>query len=552
MIITVIQRVTKISVRSIVVIIGCFTATSCWAVPSIEQMWQVIQQQQKTIATLQKQLAIDKGRDHAPQQPAATGTGDSEERTAGNEGRSATMNLAHEPERTASGWWNRIDVGGYGSTRFEAGSLDRQHAGFTFRRFVLDLDAQPWQRLQISFELEFERFARLELEKGIHTANGGLEVSQAIEGGNDSEITLEEAWARYRLIPALQVDVGALLVPLGRFNIEHDDNEWVLPRRSLIDRGTPVLPVAAAWTEAGAGISGALAIGGARVDYRLYALNGMAIDFGIEQELEIAAGTGAGTELESVTEAEFGPAPGSFAGNTNGSLAFAGRFNLHPAPGQEVALSGYMGNYVPAFLGRDETVWSVGIDGLHHFGGFEVEYEALTTHYDGLQGVAGAFAERVVSRQREINGVPAGGAFATHKIEFGLSQNVMARNKTGYWIEIRRPLHVELFHDTLFGHDFPDQMLIPVLRMEQVFFDDQLQGIEFDGATLTAYKTRNASVNRATLGLGYRPVPGWMVQLAGEYTWTGADSLAGLTNYLPAGGSEKDNFSLLLGAAFGF
>ena len=47
-------------------------------------------------------------------------------------------------------------------------------------------------------------------------------------------------------------------------------------------------------------------------------------------------------------------------------------------------------------------------------------------------------------------------------------------------------------------------------------------------------------------------VPEWVITLAGEYTWTNEDSLAGLTNFLVAGDSEDNNFSLLLGTAFGF
>ena len=49
---------------------------------------------------------------------------------------------------------------------------------------------------------------------------------------------------------------GGVLVPVGRFNINHDDNRWDLPRRSLIDRGVPVLPSTAAWDELGAGFNG--------------------------------------------------------------------------------------------------------------------------------------------------------------------------------------------------------------------------------------------------------------------------------------------------------
>jgi hypothetical protein len=144
------------------------------------------------------------------------------------------------------------------------------------------------------------------------------------------------------------------------------------------------------------------------------------------------------------------------------------------------------------------------------------------------------------------------GTFAKHEIEFTLAGYAMSETKSGYWIELRRPFWPERLNGTFLGRSFSRPQLIPAFRMEQVFFHDQLQSIEFDGGTLTAFDTRDAHINRATLGLAYRPVPGWELQVAGEYTWTNEDSLAGLTNFLPAGEGEDDNFSFLLGVAFGF
>lgn len=537
-----------------IIVSGAFTLSNAIAAPTADEMWQVIQEQQKTIETLQQELA---GRD---KQAEAGREGDTvpalhnlEKRVADNEARlEASAAGKQRNNSNDKGWWNHTDVSGYGSARFEASNLNSHNSGFTQRRLILEVKSKLMDRLQTYFELEFERFTKLELEKGSETGTDNLKLSQAIEGSNESEISLEQAWARYAFTPELRFEIGALLVPVGRFNIHQDDNRWVLPRRTLVDRGAPVLPVAVAWTELGAGVTGTSSIGDFRIDYRFYAMNGATLDFAFENELEVAAEAGKDAELASVTKVELGPSRGPFDMNANDSLAFAGRLGLRQEAGHELALSGYIGNYVPSFLGRDENVWSFAIDGVHHVGGFEFEYEVATTHFDGLQDVAGAFAVQALAKEREISGVVENGAFGVHKIEFALSSNIMARNKTGYWIEIRRPFHVNLLKDTIFGYGFSDQMLIPVFRMEQVFFNDLLQGIEFDGAALTAYRTRDASVNRATLGLGYRPVPGWVIQLAGEYTWTGEDSLAGLTNYLPAGPSENDNFSLLLGLAFGF
>jgi hypothetical protein len=70
---------------------------------------------------------------------------------------------------------------------------------------------------------------------------------------------------------------------------------------------------------------------------------------------------------------------------------------------------------------------------------------------------------------------------------------------------------------------------------------------------LTALERQNRIVNRFTVGLAYRPVPLVVFQLAYERTWTNSgQSLAGVTNFLPAQAGEDLANSVLVGAAFGF
>ncbi|RME65013.1 MAG: hypothetical protein D6782_07150, partial [Alphaproteobacteria bacterium] len=403
--------------------------------PSPEEMWRIMQAQQKRIEELEQRLgaaaaaptpAAQAPRPHGEAPAEAARIEKLEARVAQAEERlEATGGLLEqslaESGTGGQGWWNRTSLGGYGSMRFEANDGEGSNTGFTFRRFVLAVDAKPTDRLQTYLELEFERFTQLELEKGVSSEAGAFAVEQAIEGTNGSEISLEQAWARYVVSPALQLDLGALLVPVGRFNINHDDNQWVLPRRTLVDRGAPVLPAKAAWAELGAGFSGRVALGSALLDYRLYAVNGATIDFELETVLKAKLEDSGETELESKLEAEFGPSRGPFDGNDNDSLALTGRLALKPAPAHEVALSGYVGNYVPAFLSRNETLWSVGFDGLHAIGGFEIEYEAVRTHFDNIDQVAMALSQRALAKERAIEGPVENGAFAKHEIEFTLS-----------------------------------------------------------------------------------------------------------------------------------
>ncbi len=179
---------------------------------------------------------------------------------------------------------DRVQIGGYGSTRFEASDLENQNNSFVLRRFVLTADANIAPRLRSYFELEFERFRKLEVEKQLQPASGGLEAEQEIEATNNSEIALEQAWVQYDVTDWLKFRGGGVLVPLGRFNLNHDDNRWDLPRRSLVDRGVPVLPTTAAWDEVGMGFVGDVTLSDQAVmNYQVYAVNGVVLNYNLEQ-----------------------------------------------------------------------------------------------------------------------------------------------------------------------------------------------------------------------------------------------------------------------------
>jgi len=91
------------------------------------------------------------------------------------------------------------------------------------------------------------------------------------------------------------------------------------------------------------------------------------------------------------------------------------------------------------------------------------------------------------------------------------------------------------------------------VRGEQVWLDDLVNEVDFGGGTLTTFDTSNRRVDRFTVGLAYRPVPLVVFQLAYEYTQTNNDqSLAGVTNYLPARPHESSVNTVMLGTAFGF
>ena len=438
----------------------------------------------------------------------------------------------------------RVHLGGYASFRYEANDLQDFNNSFDFRRFVLALNANPARRLHFNFELEFERFTGLELEREIKTSPEGIEIEQALEGSNQSEIRIEQAWAQYDIVPWLNFRAGALLVPVGRFNIMHDDNRWDIPRRTLVDRGVPVLPVKSAWTELGAGIAGEIPLGKkGLLSYQLYVMNGVVLDTEIEEEAEFQQGEG-GVLARTV---KLQPTNGPFDQDLNKGKAVAVRVNLSPSLGTDVAISGYAGDYVPSFLNTSKTVWSIAVDGKTALGSLEIEGEYVYTHWGDVAGVARAFAQRVQNAS-VANATPS----QVTELNFELAN--LATAKSGYWLEFRYPFWPAVLSKTLLGLDFANPRLVPVVRWEQVFFNKLLTDLDFTNGGITVLRTRNATLNRFTAGFAYRPTPLWVFSLAYERTFTsnGSGSLAGLTNFLPAQPNENTANTFLAGIAIGF
>ncbi|HEX8186482.1 MAG TPA: hypothetical protein VF747_17075, partial [Blastocatellia bacterium] len=199
-----------------------------------------------------------------------------------------------------------VRIGGYGSFRFETTNLDnlqrignlpvarRSTNGFDIRRLVLTADVSPVERLRFYTELEFERFGKIEIERTAIPENrggqnnlAGTRFIQELEGQDGSEIKLEQFWVQYNLTKNVAVRGGIILPPLGRFNILHDDDYWDIPRRTLIDRDAPALPVKTAWSEAGIGLIGSKPIGQGFINYQFYVVNGVTLDFALEQVIAV-------------------------------------------------------------------------------------------------------------------------------------------------------------------------------------------------------------------------------------------------------------------------
>jgi hypothetical protein len=447
--------------------------------------------------------------------------------------------LTPAPAAGRPSWLSDFKIGGYGSTRFETSDLRDSHNTFTFRRFVLTGDATIGERLRSVVEIEFERLNELEVERRQPIEGGVRGFSNSIEGSDGSAISLEQAWMQFSLTDAAKFRAGMLLVPLGRFNINHDDNRWDLPRRSLIDRGVSVLPAQAAWSEVGMGFVGDIPAGDAgKLSYEAYVMNGVTLDATIET---VARASG---ELEA--EVEIRPRRGTANLDFKNDKAGALRLAWSPTLGTEFAVSGYGGRYTPSFL-PSETLWAVGVDGKVVLGaGFEVEGEYLRARYEGIRQVARGLALRLVEQKLETGTAPLGAT-----VEFELAG--LAETKQGYWLDLRYRFFPDFLRNSILARRLDNPQFIATTRIEQVWLDGLVKEIGFSGGALNTFDAENRFVNRLTVGLAYRPVPLVVLQAAYEHTWTNrGKSLSAVTNFIPARATEDTANTFLLGAAFGF
>jgi len=455
-----------------------------------------------------------------------------------------------------------VRIGGYGSFRFEANNIDlgprfgslppvqRGFNAFDFRRFVLTLDATPSERLRVYTEIEFERLNEIEIERTAIPENrgrqnrAGTRFIQEVEGQSGGELAMEQAWAQYDFAKPLALRMGVILPPVGRFNILHDDDYWDLPRRPLVDRGGPVLPVKSAWRELGAGLLGNIPLGQGYLDYQIYAMGGVRLDFSLEEVVSLRQGRNL---LE--VEPEIGFASGPFNG-TGPTQAFSWRVAYSPKLGHEIAFSGYHGKYTPDFLNVDSSINSVGIDGKLTWKRFEMEGEFVYTDFGRMESVLQDIAAQAVNSGAETSSAETAALESEVEAEFA---GPFTNQRFGYWVDLKYRFWPRFLSGTFLGRGFENPQLIPIVRLERIWFNDFVNQFSFAGGRITGLQKENMEQQRISLGLTYRPT----VSVAFTAAYERSQRIQGSTLIFPrvlglGRVPDKSYDALVLGTAFGF
>lgn len=276
-------------------ILSIFTTAAMAEVPSTEEMWRIIQQQQVVIDELKTKLEKTEKK-VSDAETRVTETEQKVEATADaiEQGTSGTS--------TAASWAERTTIGGYGELHYN--NLDDEVLGATGND---DLEQVDFHRFVLYFGHEFTDDIRLFSE---------VELEHSLAGeGQPGEVELEQAWIEMDLNDQHRTRAGLDILPIGIINPTHEPNTFYGVERNRIE--SEIIP--ATWWEAVFGFNGEIAPGW---NYDAYAHSGLV--------------------MPSTGGSAFRPRSGRLkvANATDQDVAFTGRLRYTGVPGLEIGVSG--------------------------------------------------------------------------------------------------------------------------------------------------------------------------------------------------------------------
>ncbi len=227
------------------------------APPTYEQLWDMLQQQQKEIRALTNEVRELKQQSQSVAEEAA------EAKQQASENAEAVAATAEAVESSATSklaqWAERTTIGGYGELHYNnldgsGGASDKDE--IDFHRFVLFFGHEFTDRLRFFSELEVE-----------HALSGD---------DKPGEVELEQAYLDYDLTDNHTARAGVFLLPVGILNETHEPDTFYGVERNPVE--ARIIPTT--WWEGGVGLHGNFGEGWS---YDLYGHSGLAVesDYGI-------------------------------------------------------------------------------------------------------------------------------------------------------------------------------------------------------------------------------------------------------------------------------
>ena len=187
------------------------------AMPSQEEMWKLIQEQQKQIAELKARVNTNQTVVATVQTESARTKAEAQQisRTLSQTQAQldATTSAVEEASSgTSGGWWEKTSVGGYGE--LHANFKENADDQIDFHRFVffVNHDYNDWISLYTELELE-------------HSLAGE---------GKPGEVELEQAFVRMDWTENFSTDIGLYLQTVGLLNETHEPNTFYGVERNAV------------------------------------------------------------------------------------------------------------------------------------------------------------------------------------------------------------------------------------------------------------------------------------------------------------------------------
>ena len=210
--------------KTLILALTCFTvvASAAEKTPSMEEMWAIIQQQQKTIEALQAQLTEQ---DQTVKQEVQQVESQVAARLDDQQQALAIVADAIEEQSEPT---SRVKIGGYGELHYN--NLDSGEE-IDFHRFVM------------FFGYDFNEKTRFFSE---------FELEHALAGdGKPGEVELEQAYIEYLFNDSTKGTAGVNLMPVGILNETHEPDTFYGVERNNVE--SRIIP--STWWEAGLGFN---------------------------------------------------------------------------------------------------------------------------------------------------------------------------------------------------------------------------------------------------------------------------------------------------------
>ncbi len=259
--------------------------------PSLEALWEIVQQQQQEIARLYNELQETRGQ--------LTVAEEKVEITEEQLGITADYLDKIAAPSEGESRWGRTSIGGYGEMHYnnvDANDPDNSFERLDFHRFVTFIGHEFTDRIRF--------FSEVEIEHAL--------VEDTADGSGPGEVEIEQAYIEYDLDERHFARTGLFVLPVGILNETHEPDTFYGVERNDVE--SIIIP--STWWEGGASAGGRYG-------------NGLSWDFAVHSGLAIPTDGGSAFRVRSGRQK---------VANANAeNLAFTSRLKFTGVPGLELS-----------------------------------------------------------------------------------------------------------------------------------------------------------------------------------------------------------------------